>query len=121
MVTRIVSTLAIAFVVSLLFAANCRAAGQQLGFEVQVEGGGFFLNPVVTAIRVTQVTKGAIADAAGMRAGDLIIQIQGENVAGKRALELRRFMQMDPGETRTLRLRHSDGAEVDVRITKPKG
>jgi C-terminal processing protease CtpA/Prc len=55
-----------------------------------------------------------------MRTGDLIIQIDGQNVAGKRALELRSFMKLNPGETRALRLKHADGTEVDVRITKPK-
>ena len=55
-----------------------------------------------------------------MRAGDLIIQIEGQPVAGRRARELQPFMKLNPGETRTLRLKHADGTKADVRITKPK-
>jgi hypothetical protein len=29
-------------------------------------------------------------------------------------------MKLNPGETRTLRLKHADGTEVEARITKPK-
>ena len=108
---------------SLLFlgvAPLTHAAEQKLGFATQVEGEGFFLNPLVKKIVVTEVTKGSIAEAAGMKAGDQIIQIEGQNVAGKRALDLRPFMKLNPGETRTLRLKHTDGTEADARITKPK-
>ena len=113
---RIVVALALLFIL----ADTSRAAEQRLGFAVQVKGEGFFLNPIVTTILVTEVTKGAIADAAGMKAGDQIIQIEGRNVAGRRARELQSFMQLNAGDTRTLRLKHADGTEVDVRITKPK-
>lgn len=97
------------------------AAEAKLGFAVKVEGEGFFLNPIVSKIIVDEVTKGSIAEAAGMRVGDLILQINGRSVARQRALELRPLMKMDPGETRTLRLKHTDGTEVDARITKPAG
>jgi C-terminal processing protease CtpA/Prc len=112
--------IAVGFMLLLALAIPSRAAEQSLGFAVQVKGDGFFLNPIVTTILVTEVTKGAIAEAAGMRTGDQIIQIEGQKVAGKRARDLKGLMQMNPGETRTLRLKHPDGTEVDVRITKPK-
>ena len=112
--------IAVVFLLLLIVAQPGRAAEQRLGFVTQVEGEGFFLNPVVKKILVTEVSKGSLAEAAGMRTGDQIIQIEGQNVAGKRAAELRPFMKLNPGETRALRLRHADGTEVDVRITKPK-
>ena len=93
---------------------------QKLGFVTQVEGEGFFLNPLVKKILVTEVTKGSLAEAAGMKAGDQILQLEGQSVAGRRAWELQPFMKLNPGETRTLRLKHADGTEVNVRITKPK-
>jgi C-terminal processing protease CtpA/Prc len=112
--------IAVVFLLLLIVAQPGRAAGQRLGFVTQVEGEGFFLNPVVKKILVSEVSKGSLAEAAGMRTGDQIIQIEGQNVAGKRAAELRPFMKLNPGETRALRLRHADGTEVDVRIMKPK-
>ncbi|HYJ04677.1 MAG TPA: PDZ domain-containing protein [Chthoniobacterales bacterium] len=120
MPAQIVLRIAAAFVLLLIFSHSSHAAEQRLGFVTEVYGEGFFLNPLVTRILVTEVIKGSLAEAAGMRAGDQIIQIEGRNVAGRRAMELRPFLKLNPGETRTLRLKHSDGTEVDARITKPK-
>jgi C-terminal processing protease CtpA/Prc len=120
MPTRIVARIAVVFMLLFVSAHPSRAADQKLGFVTQVEGEGFFLNPLVTKILVTEVTKGSLADAAGMRPGDQIIQIEGQSVAGRRARELQPFMKLNPGETRTLRLKRADGTEVDARITKPK-
>ena len=118
---RHISTrIAISLVLLLVSVRPSHAASPKVGFAVSVEGEGFFLNPVVTKILVTEVKKASLAEAAGMRAGDIIIKIQGQNVIGKRARELRPLMDFNPGETRTLRLKHADGTEVDARITKPK-
>ena len=120
MLAQNAARIAVAFILLLVFASPSHAADQKIGFVTQLEGEGFFLNPVVNKILVTEVTKGSLADAAGMRAGDQIVQIEGQVVAGKRALVLQGFMKLNPGETRTLRLKHADGIEVDARITKPK-
>src|SRR3954451_24028079 len=108
---------ALAFVFWIAFVPFSQAAEAKLGFAVKVAGEGFFLKPVVTKIIVDEVIKGSIAEAAGMRVGDLILQVDGRNVAGRRALELQPLMKINPGETRTLRLKHTDGTEVDARIT----
>ncbi|MFZ1221114.1 MAG: PDZ domain-containing protein [Chthoniobacterales bacterium] len=112
--------IAVAVLVLLVFAQTSGAAGEKLGFVTQVEGEGFFLNPIVTKVLVTEVTKGSLAEAAGIRVGDQIIQIEGQKVAGKRAFALQPFMKLNPGETRTMRLKHADGTEAEARITKPK-
>ena len=104
----------------LVFAHPSRAAEAKLGFAVRLEGEGSFLNPLVKAILVTEVSKGSLAEVAGMRVGDQILQIEGQSVAGRRARELQPLLKLNPGETRTLRLKHTDGTEVDARITKPK-
>lgn len=120
MPVRIATRIAIACVLVLVVAHQSHAAEQKLGFVTQVEGEGFFLNPVVKRILVTEVTKGSLAETAGLRAGDQIVQIEGQSVAGRRARELQPFLKLNPGETRTLRLKHADGTEVDARITKPR-
>jgi C-terminal processing protease CtpA/Prc len=121
MLSRIPWRTIIALLLVTAWARPVDGAEQKLGFTVSVEGGGFFLNPVVTKILVSEVDKGSIAELAGMRTGDEIIQIDGKNIAGRRALELRGYMKLNPGETRLLHLKHADGTEADARITKPKG
>jgi S1-C subfamily serine protease len=112
--------IAIVFIGLLVFAPLSQAAEVKLGFSIRLEGEGFFLNPVVRKLFVEEVTKGSLAEAAGMKAGDEIIKIEGQNVAGRRALLLQGYMKLNPGETRALRLKHADGTEVEARITKPK-
>ena len=120
MLAQNVARIAVAFILLLVFASLSHAADQKLGFSIRLEGEGLFLNPVVRKLFVEDVTKGSLAEAAGVKAGDEIIKIEGQVVAGKRALALQGFMKLNPGETRTLRLKHADGTEVDARITKPK-
>jgi S1-C subfamily serine protease len=112
--------IAIIFMGLIVFAPLSQAADVKLGLSVRVEGEGFFLNPVVEKLFVEEVTKGSLAEAAGVRAGDEIIKIEGQIVAGKRALALQGYLRLNPGETRTLRLKHADGTEIEARITKPK-
>lgn len=120
MIPKSVRQIVLASVVWLSLTAATLAAEGSLGFAVDLEAEGFFLNPVVTKLVVSGVTKGSIAEAAGMKKGDLILQVDGQSVAGQRALSLRPMMKLNPGETRTLRLKHTDGTESDARITKPK-
>ena len=120
MLTHIAPRIAVTFALLLLFAQPSQAADQKLGLVTQVEGEGFFLNPVVKKILVTEVTKGSLAEAAGVKAGDQIIQIEKKNIIGWRAMQLVPFMKLNPGETRTFRLKHADGTEADAKITKPK-
>jgi C-terminal processing protease CtpA/Prc len=113
--------IAVAFILLLVFVHPSHAAGQKLGFAVDLEGEGFFLNPMVKKIIVAEVVvKGSLAEATGMKTGDQIIKIEGQSVAGMRAWELRPLMKLNPGETRTFRLKHADGTEVDARIKMPK-
>jgi C-terminal processing protease CtpA/Prc len=111
---------AIVLIGLLVFAPLSQAAEVKLGFSIRLEGEGFFLNPVVKRLFVEEVTKGSLAETAGMKAGDEIVKIEGQVVAGKRALSLQGFMKLNPGETRTMRLKHADGTEFEARITKPK-
>src|SRR5438477_8086364 len=120
MPAQITTRIAVAFILLLVPAHPNHAAEQKLGLVTQVEGEGFFLNPLVTKILVTEVASGSLAEAAGIKAGDQIIQIDGETIAGKRALELRRFLKLNPGEPRKFRLMHAYGTAADARITKPR-
>jgi len=82
---QLTKRIAVALVLLLAFAQLSYAAEQKLGFAVSMEGEGFFFNPLVKTLFVSEVIKGSLAEAAGLRTGDQIIQIEGQNVAGRRA------------------------------------
>ena len=83
MLAQNVAKTALAFILLLVLASPSHAADHKLGLSVQLESEGFFLNPVVKKLFVEDVTKGSLADAAGVKAGDEIIKIEGQVVAGK--------------------------------------
>lgn len=107
-------------VLMLALVSTGRADGPKLGFAISVEGDGFILNPLVTKITVASVEKASLAEGAGVVAGDEIIQIEGQPVIGRRAKELQKYLVFGAGETRTLRVKHVNGEQVDARLTKPK-
>lgn len=96
------------------------AAGPPVGITISVDGNGFFLNPVIDKVMVTQVLTGSLAANAGIVAGDEIVMVEGQTVKGKRALDLKPLMKFEPGETRTLRVTHANGDSFEARLTKPK-
>ena len=101
MLSRRPSLIGILLTVVLVSIPSTRA-DSELGFGVRVEDEGFFLNPVVTKIPVTNVKKASVADAAGIRARDITTKIEDRRVVGRRAKELQPLMDFSRGETRTL-------------------
>ena len=101
-------------------AATSYADSPKVGMSIDVQGEGFFLNPVVTKVLVLTVEKASLAAGAGIVAGDEIIQVDGQTLAGRRARELQPLVKFNAGESRTLRLKHANGEPFEARITKPK-
>ena len=98
---------------------SAQAAGEKIGLSIGVEGDGVFWNPVVTKIRVTDVAKPSLAQNAGIVAGDEIVQIEGQQVVGRRANDLKAFMTFKAGETKTLLLRRASGEQFEAKLLKP--
>ena len=96
------------------------AAEAKVGLSISVEGEGFVFNPVVSKIIVVGVEPGSLAATAGIVKGDQITSIEGKPVQGRRASELKAYMVFGAGESRTLVVRHADGASFEAKLTKPK-
>lgn len=99
-------------------ASMVQAADSKIGLSINVDGKGAFWNPVVTHIWVTAVANGSLAQTAGLREGDEIVQIDGHAVVGRRAADLKPFMVFKAGDSRVLSIRHSSGELTEVRLTK---
>ncbi len=105
---------------SILIATAALGAGEKVGLEIGVEGDGLFFNPVVTRINVTGVAPQSLAAKAGIVTGDEITSIEGKAVKGRRASELKSYLNFGAGESRTLIVRHADGTSFEALLTKPK-
>ena len=96
------------------------AAEAKLGLSIGVDGEGFVFNPVVNRISVTGVAPNSLAAQAGIVAGDEITSIEGQLVKGKRANDLKAYLNFSPGEARTLELKRQNGEPYQAKLTKPK-
>lgn len=97
---------------------QAHAAETPMGFSVSVRASGL-LNPVAEAVVIQRVTPGSPADAAGLRAGDTVVAIDGVAVAGLDAARLRPLLALQAGEARRWQLRRADGSTHEALLRRP--
>jgi len=59
-----------------------------LGFAIDVDGEGFFLNPTLKTVTIKSVVPGRPAATAGIKPGDQIVEVEGRQVTGTKARDL---------------------------------
>ena len=94
-----------------------QGAGKPIGFSLEVSADGN-LNPTVTKVRVTTVTQGSPAQAAGLAVGDELIRVAGVTVPGTSASVLKSHMEFVPGKPKRLAFKRADGTEYEATLTK---
>ena len=104
--------------------AGAALAGERgyFGFALKVSR-GFFLAPVANELAIARVLPDTPAARAGMRRGDRIVEVDGQPVAGARALALKASGARDVGQTLRLTLRRPDGEIYRVEmvaVARPK-
>jgi len=103
---------------------SASAAGEKgwFGLGVKVEGDSFSFNPTLEKITVTKVMPSSPAAAAGLTAGDLLVEIQGLPIPGAKARDLKAAMNQSVGASLRLKVKHGDGeprAITLVAVAKP--
>jgi carboxyl-terminal processing protease len=75
----------------------------------EFSGIGLAVTQVKAGLRVAQVYESAPADEAGIEKGDLIVEVEGESIAG------------EPAEASTARIKGPPGTEVEITVRSPGG
>jgi C-terminal processing protease CtpA/Prc len=92
------------------------AAKGKLGFVTEVDVSGVF-RPVLKHVKVASIVPGSPAEAAGMKPGDYIVEVNGRAIAGAPAKEMAAQIRgIRPGEQLRLKLKRGSGM-VDVTLT----
>ncbi|CAN5809411.1 hypothetical protein BH11PSE12_BH11PSE12_21450 [soil metagenome] len=115
---------ALASVCLVIAAGLAYADGERgsLGFSVNVDGEGFFLNPTLKSVTIVSVTKGAPAANASIAAGDMITEAEGRVIAGSKGRELESLMKVSVGQSLHLKLKRPNGEEYSaVLVAVPRG
>ncbi len=80
-----------------------------MGINIKVEGDGALWNPTIKSVKVAKVVTGSSAEKAEVAVGDSIVEIEGRQVAGAKANDLRPQMQFEVGQ------------QVKLMVKKPSG
>lgn len=97
-----------------VFTAQADGERGSLGFSVNVDGEGFFLNPTLKSVTIVSVSKGSPAANAGIVAGDMIIEAEGRVIAGSKGRELEPMLKVSVGQSRHLKLKRANGDQYSA-------
>jgi C-terminal processing protease CtpA/Prc len=98
------------------------SAGEKgwFGFGVAVELEGFILNPTLKAVKLDTVEPKSPAAEKGLAVGDEVLQVEGTDVPGSKALKLKALMQKEIGQTLRMKLKRPNGESYSVTLTAAK-
>ena len=113
---KLLAAIALVIVTAISSPAAADQPKGAIGFTVQVEGDGSFWKPVIKSATVVEVRSGSPAEAAGLEAGDEIIEIQGVQIADANARKVAKLVEVSPGELLLLKVRNPAGETREVQI-----
>jgi carboxyl-terminal processing protease len=92
----------------------------QLDTEGQFEGVGMTVTEVKQGLRVQTVYDGSPAKEGGLKAGDLIVSVNGTSLAGKSSADATTLIKGPAGSTVTLGVRSGDGKTKSLKLKRAK-
>ena len=109
----------VAFVVcALAMAPGCHAEEDSgaLGFSIEVDGEGFFLNPTLRSVTIVAVASPSPAASAGIAPKDQIVEAEGHAIVGAKARDLEPLIKRKVGQSVHLKLKRPSGEEYAVTL-----
>lgn len=98
----------------LLFPFAVFAEGK-IGIAVGVSVDGFF-SPEITEFKIDEVHSGSPAEKAGVKVGQLVIELDGCKIPGCPANKAKKLMDKETGEILPLLVKNLDGSKVLLKI-----
>jgi len=110
---NILASLILAFAVISAVAEEGRGF---LGFSIEIDSEGFFLNPTLKSATIASVAPTSPAANAGIAPKDRIVEVEGHVVAGAKARDLQPLLKKAPGQSVRLKLTRPTGEEYIVTL-----
>lgn len=86
------------------------------GFGFSLDAEGVFWNPTLRSVKIERVAPRSPAAAAGLIAGDEVIEVAGRVVAGAKGKEIQAHIEKDIGESVQMKVRHANGESAVVTM-----
>ncbi len=90
------------------------------GFAMSIDSEGFSFNPVLRSVTVDRVTPASPAEAAGLVKGDQFVEVEGRQVAGAKANDIKPYLSKNVGESVNLKVKKASGDVVAITMTAAK-
>ena len=87
----------------------------KVGIAVGVSVDGFF-SPEITEFKIDEVHSGSPAEKAGVKVGQLVIELDGCKIPGCPADKAKKLMDKETGEILLLLVKNLDGSEALLKI-----
>lgn len=87
----------------------------KIGIAAGVSVDGFF-SPEITEFKIDNVESGSPAEKAGIKIGQLVIELDGCKIPGCPADKAKKLMVKETGEILPLLVKNVDGSEVLLKI-----
>lgn len=86
------------------------------GFGFSLDAEGVFWNPTLRSVKIERVAPQSPAAAAGLIAGDEVVEVAGRVVAGAKGKEIQAHIEKDIGESVQMKVRHANGETAVVTM-----
>lgn len=91
-----------------ILAPGIALAKPRLGFNVEVVTEGFF-STTLAEVKVASVQAGSPSERAGLKAGDLVVEVAGRPVKGASGPDMKKVLgDVEPGEHLLLKVQRGD-------------
>lgn len=103
----------------LLLAASAAQSADKgyIGISMAIDGVGVFWNPTLKSVKIAKVAPASPAALAGIVEGDFIVEVEGKQVAGAKAGDLKPYLERNVGEQLKLVIKSANGASRSVLVT----
>lgn len=98
-----------------MFLPFAALAEGKIGIVAGVSVDGFF-SPEITEFKIDNVQSGSPAEKAGIKVGQLVIELDGCKIPGCPADKAKKLMAKETGEILPLLVKNLDGSEVLLKI-----
>lgn len=113
---KLVSTTLYALLLSALLFPGVALAKPRLGFSVAVATDGFF-SATLSEVKVASVHAGSPSEKAGLKVGDLIVEVGGLPTKGASGLTMKKVLaEVKPGEHLILKVQRAGEGVVVIDI-----
>lgn len=93
----------------------CAFAEGKIGIAAGVSVDGFF-SPEITEFKIDEVHSGSPAEKAGVKVGQLVIELDGCKIPGCPADKAKKIMSKEAGAILPLLVKNPDGSEILLKI-----